>query len=44
MLARSARALLAAQAKASNAGVACYAVGSDRSVSDKLRETASEST
>eukprot|EP00878_Enallax_costatus_P000055 GHUV01000067.1.p1 GENE.GHUV01000067.1~~GHUV01000067.1.p1 ORF type:complete len:155 (+),score=41.06 GHUV01000067.1:146-610(+) len=44
MLARSARALLAAQAKASNAGVAYYAVGNDRSMSDKLRETARDAT
>lgn len=42
MLARSARALVAAQARASNAGAAYYATGNDPSITDKMRETVSE--
>lgn len=44
MLSRCARALVSAQAKASNAGAAYYAAGSDRPVSEKLRETAKDAT
>jgi hypothetical protein len=44
MLARSARALVAVQARASNAGVAYYATGNDPSVTDKMRETVKDAT
>lgn len=42
MLARSARTLVAAQARASNAGAAFYATGNDPSMSDKMSNTVSK--